>query len=108
MEKSVGNEKYVAYQDNKFDYLSLSSFNDNPIILIMGEEEKCQSGMFTEFLPTVYTYLHREERKEKVIISNSTQINICGLSNSTSWARERENAVRSEINDLTQVSLTDM
>ena len=41
MEKSVGNEKYVAYHDNKFDYLSLSSFNDNPIILIMGEEEKC-------------------------------------------------------------------
>ena len=71
-------------RDNKFDYLSLSSFNDNPIILIMGKEEKCQSGMFTEFLPTVYTYLHREERKEKVIISNSTQINICGLSNSTS------------------------
>ena len=66
MEKSVGNEKYVAYH-------SLSSFNDNPIILIMGEEEKCQSGMFTEFLPTVYTYLHREERKEKVTVVNRTE-----------------------------------
>ena len=69
---------------NLIAFLLLLSMTTLLIILIMGEEEKCQSGMFTEFLPTVYTYLHREERKEKVIISNSTQINICGLSNSTS------------------------
>ena len=57
MEKSAMKNMSPAIKIINLIAFSLSSFNDNPIILIMGEEEKCQSGIFTEFLPTVYTYL---------------------------------------------------